>query len=524
MLVRKLPAVLCCALFVAALAAPLVDRRLRPERWTLVRTELRNPAPWPAFEGSEDWVRAPERLQRWFGDALGLREELVHGANWLSVCVFGRSPHPNLELGRNGFVFYAGDHSRETWRGQRPLSREAVVAWADAIRARREALAELGIEYAFCIAPNKEAIYPEFLHPGEEAHGPTPLEQLAALCEERHEPAWLDLRPALRAERAFDDPARDDWTYLRLGSHWSYRGGVAAAREVARQLAPRVRGLVPLPREAWNSVRLDEHNHDDSLVRSMHLEEEAHEPQIEWQRVGGEHARVLSQAFEERDPTHPSRSETQNDDPGLPGIYLLHDSFGQWIRGALAEHASRTWTRWVYLMPLNEISELHPDLVLQLVTERHLHEPPEPFELRAEELDARAFEALPLVRGREEMLAATRPHLSTIARRGGSALRAARRRRQAAAPGRSAARGARAVLAGRDLELAARGDLFLWYQTQADPAFRAHRRVALTLGPGRVQVRIVVPGVEPPGELLLEPTNAPGEVRVRALELRALGP
>ena len=522
---RRLPALVCVLLFLGALAAPLVDRRLRPERWQLVQSELRRPAPWPELASVADWIGAPERLQRWFGDALGLREELVHGANRLSVELFGRSPHPNLELGRQGFVFYAGDRSRETWRGRAPLSRDELEGWAEAIRRRREALAELGVTYVFCVAPNKETLYPEFLRPGEAVLGPTPLQQLEALCRARGEPAWLELLPALRAEKAHDDPAADDWTYLRLGSHWSYRGGEAAAREIARVAAARVRGLAPLPRESWQAQRVDEFNLDDSLMRSMHLDAEAHEPQIELRRIGGSHARVLSQEFGERDHRHPSRSETQNDDPGLPTIYLLHDSFGQWIRAPLAEYAARTWTRWVYGVPLNEIAELRPDLVVQIVTERHLHEKPEPTERLAETLEAQAFAALRPVLGREELLAAARPYLASELRRveGGLRLEPRVGADKLLLPAGPLPAGARAVL-HLELELAQAGDLFLWYQRPDDPRFQPRRRVALTLGPGRVEVNLVVPGANPPGELLLQPTSAAGPVLVRALELRALGP
>jgi hypothetical protein len=520
---RALPSVLLVGLFLAALAAPSLDHSLRPERQSLVRTELRNPAPWPAFTDASDWLHAPERLQDWFGDALGLREELVHGGNWLSVFVFRRSPHPNLVLGRKGFVFYGGDGAHETWRGSAPLSAGELAAWADAIRERREAVEALGAVYVLCVAPNKETIYPEFLPAGEEAFGPTPLEQLAALCAERHESAWLDLRPALRAEKSCDDEQQDDHAYLRLGSHWSYRGGWAAASEVARRLAPRVRGLQPLPREAWRALRVDEFNHDDSLTRTMHLDEAAHEPQIEWRRVGGEHARLVSTAIDPSDPAHPTRTETLNEDAGLPSIYLLHDSFGQWIRSPLAELASRTWTRWLYGVPLDEIAELHPDLVLQVITERHLHTPPEPQEQLAQELDALQYAALPLVLAREQALAAVRPYQQTQLARDAEGLRFAVQigADKLLVPAGPLAAGARPVLQ-LELELELRSSLILWYQTQADPRFRAHRRVVLKLGPGRAQARIVVPAVNPPGELLLQPASEPGSVRVRSLELRAL--
>ena len=88
--------------FSAALLAPAVDSFVRPEARRDVELEARTPEPFPRLEPTLESVHAfPSGVERWYGDALGLRDVLLHHGSFLSVHVFHASPGEPLLVGRD---------------------------------------------------------------------------------------------------------------------------------------------------------------------------------------------------------------------------------------------------------------------------------------------------------------------------------------------------------------------------------------------------------------------------------------
>ena len=172
----------------------------------------------------------------------------------LDLFVLHTTPAAEFFLGENGWFYLTGDDSRASWRGLRRLAPEKLEAWRKALEARRDRLKEQGIEYVYVVAPNKQSIYPEHLPESEHSLGPTPLDQLQAWLAARSDVSFLDLRPALLAEKTHDRPEQGDFVFHKLGMHWSSRGAWAAVQAVVAKLAERFPDLKPAERSGYASI------------------------------------------------------------------------------------------------------------------------------------------------------------------------------------------------------------------------------------------------------------------------------
>jgi hypothetical protein len=509
---------LLIGLFLGALLLSVVDRRLRPAQIEHVKAELRNPERWPepplGFYTAKRW---PERIERWHGDALGFRDHLIRWNNFQRVVGFGKAPSDTHVIGKEGFVMFAGHDSQAIWRGRKPLADEHLEAWCQAIRERRERFAAEGIRYWFCVAPNKETIYPEMLPAGEERHGETPLMQLDRVLRERGESAWVDLRPALFAEREHDRPDLDDWAYLRLGSHYSYRGGTSVALALAERGRAEGLGFPSLPREQWVCRGVSYWDIEDCIPLIWHLGDWSHEPAWRMSLAGGSGTRVLEQSAVQ----FPMRMIFEGPQ-GAPSVALVHDSFGQWTRQMFAEFCSRLQTRWQYDMPVGEIIAQHPDLVIQMVTERHLRNRPEPLELTLRTFARGNFRTLGRVEAFEGWQQRLRPHLDTqlVAEGSDIAIDCAVGKDKFYYPLPQLAAGCFPALRV-ELSSPVAGNLYVWFQTREDPKYQKVRRLIVPVEAGRQDLCLLIPTEAPPGDLLIQPIDAQERVIVHAVEVRS---
>jgi hypothetical protein len=194
--------------FCVALLLPLAVQRVLPGRWLGVKLENRQPKPLPEWPANwREWNTFPARFEAWHGDTFGARDEWLRWHHAQTMLVFGAAPTPTLLMGRQGWIFFTGDNSRNAWLGRVRLSDEQIGEWSSRLEARVSYFRERGIDYRFVIAPNKESIYPEMLPEGEWRSGPVPLDQWLSGLSPAARACVLDVRPALLDEKRFDDAA-----------------------------------------------------------------------------------------------------------------------------------------------------------------------------------------------------------------------------------------------------------------------------------------------------------------------------
>jgi hypothetical protein len=120
--------------------------------------------------------------------------------------VFGVSPTARVEIGRDGWMFYTGDWSRDIYCGDYPMDSDMLAAWHGMLQNHEEVAHALGAKFLFVFGPNKETIYPDYVPRTWVKRGPTRLEQLDRWLAQHPGAQHYDLRPAFRAQRSQDVP------------------------------------------------------------------------------------------------------------------------------------------------------------------------------------------------------------------------------------------------------------------------------------------------------------------------------
>lgn len=360
---RRLGERIVIAAFVATLVAPSAKMLVGPpEPWELAENRHPAPAPtWPASAGEA--AELPARFGRWFEDRFGFRRALIRVNALVSARVFGISPHRDVVLGEEGWLFYQGRGVLEVSRGDRPLSRRSLDAWASALERRRRWLAERGASYVFVVVPEKSTIYPEFvperLRPPA---GRSRLDQLVAHLRQHTDVVVVDPRQALR------HAAEADHVYYRTDQHFNDLGAWITYREIVAA----ARGAIP----AASALDFDDHlierrrGRGGDLAAMMALPEDIPEDEL---LLRPRYRPRLSRDSVMRHGPAPLLTRGES---GSGGIVMFRDSYGAWLIPFLAEHFADGTYLWQYEFDRDVIVRSRPTLVVEEVAERRLMQAP----------------------------------------------------------------------------------------------------------------------------------------------------
>ncbi len=509
--------------FLGVLAAPWLDRRPVSAR-SPEMAEKRLPAPAPELALDFDALNAyPRKFERHFGDTFGFRDRFLRGHSLVKLFGFGVSPTPTVLVGRDGWLFFTGSRTVEDVRGLVPFSAGELVRWREMLEQRSRLLAERGSHYVYVIVPNKEEMYPERLPAHLRQLGERRIDQFVEHMRAHSDVDVLDLREALRAARAHEDP--DVPLYVRLGTHWNGPGSVVATRAIVEHLAPRFPGLRPLPAELRQELVLP--THGDTWGRSMYVDDLLPQRIVDY-RPPADSVEVLANTGTGLGSDHAFRGP----DPARPRAVLVHDSFGPYLWPLLSWSFSELHALWRGPFPWDDVIELAPDVVIEEHVQRwFLVNRPTLFEgggadgdfLSAPHAlldlvlpaDAARFEA----RGNVSM----RPAADGDGAAGGLELAANSRRDLVALPPVEVPAGSRLALrivysAPRDTRVA----LFQGPASAERPELRDGVRRDAPAGEGVLYATVAAP----PGarRLFLRPPPRPATLVLRRVEVRATAP
>lgn len=322
----------------------------------------------------------------------------VLGNTWLRnlysrlvVVGFSSSPNPALMVGRDGWLYLFWEReSLPYYRRTRPFSQEDLHIWRKVLHNRREWFERRDIVYLMVVAPNKSAIYPQYMPKRiTRADRPSRLDQFMANLADEDRKIVLDLRPAL--EKA----AAERIAYFKTDSHWNPYGAYRAYLEIMKRLAELRPGewAEPITEIAFLEVECEagdlaamlksrEVLRDVSYWADWKVKRKARKVVVARERLG------TSQTGD-RWPDGASPSATETDDPSLPRGVVIRDSFFSALMSYVPEHFSRC----VYVWSANFMAQgqmrnaidvklidiENPDIVIEQFTERYLnYDPPDP--------------------------------------------------------------------------------------------------------------------------------------------------
>lgn len=355
---RRIEETLLVILFIAALALPVVGLVFHFDI-TPPHKENRVLAPLPTLSlDYHSFGALPEKFKAYFEDHFGFRNTLIRWQALVKVRWLGVSSSAQVVLGKDGWLFYAAEHSIESYRGTDPLQPEQLAQWQRILESRRAWLARRNIRYLFTVAPDKHTIYPEYMPDSiNKVRADSRLDQLIGYLREHSDIEILDLRPSLEAAK------QRHRTYHLTDTHWNDYGGLIAYRAIIEELRKSFPGMEALS-ESDFEISTQERN-GMGIAAILGLDDVLREDAIVLRPLKSYHqfpgdASVMI--------THISDGKESS----LPRLVMFRDSFSSALIPYLDHHFSRAVYVWDKRLDPKVIEAECPNVVIQEMVERFL--------------------------------------------------------------------------------------------------------------------------------------------------------
>lgn len=343
------------------------------------RMEFRPLTDWTHVSAALDAgpVATRDALRNLTKDRFGFRDLLVQTGAEISVYGLATSSQSSVLLGRDGWMFLAGDGALVSYRGLRPLPDAASRRIVNVFARRAAWLAERDIHYVLVVVPNKHSIYPEHLPQDlPEPRVPSRLDQLLAGLSRRGVVA-VDLRPELLAAK------QSERIYYPLDAHWNPAGAFVGYRALAKPLRQWFPDWRPLERSEFETRERPVDGDVASLPRMLGLPLDP-----DWRAtvlVPGAEREPLRAVTPEGEPfAGPVHGGVGSTFGSLrvgttgPRTFVLRDSFANQMLTYLSESLPEVVYAWpeiptrVRTQDRERIDRERPELVIQLFSERTL--------------------------------------------------------------------------------------------------------------------------------------------------------
>lgn len=358
--------------FVAFLCLPLAAMALHAgdDSQTLA-FEVHHPA--PTWSWSPDvLVGIPKVFQEYFDAHFPFRGALTEAHAWLKVRALGVSSSSDVTLGKDGWLFYAGESVVDSYRRVHPFSDAELGQWAHALVSRRDWLRARGIPYLFLIAPDPQTIYSEEMPDNLwRVAGPSRLDQLTGYVRSYTDVEILDLRPVLLRAKG------EERVYYKTDTHWNQLGGFVAYEQIGDWMKARF--------PEWRPDSLEEFDRRDAVWTGSLTYMLGSASLFREERVN-----LASRAPEGvLTDSHPlPQDETldswtirpvvvrESADGEIPRAVIFRDSQMAAPAKFLSRHFARAVLLWQYRFDARAVEREHPNVVIQEMVERSLAGPP----------------------------------------------------------------------------------------------------------------------------------------------------
>ena len=313
----------------------------------------------------------PDDFEGYFKDNFGFRNIFIRGHNWIQYRIFKSEIGGKVFTANDGWLFYARHDMIQDFLGHAALSRAELDLWKGRLDKRRRLLDSHNIKYLFVIAPNKISIYPEKLPYHIYINGRrTRMDQFMDYLQNTGFENILDMRKAMLEAKG------SGLLYYPTDSHWNYRGGLVAYRQICAEISSRWTGdMNPLSKEDFV---VDKEMFTGNLAEMMGLEGEFRIKADKFTLIKHRDARKMNSSgyslpFEVRGGINifdnPERKQS---------LLVVHDSFCLYgnIMTNLAEHFKRSvFIGDIHLATSDletVIEKERPDIVLEITAEYRL--------------------------------------------------------------------------------------------------------------------------------------------------------
>jgi alginate O-acetyltransferase complex protein AlgJ len=300
----------------------------------------------------------------WFEDHFGLRSTFVRWYGETRLFLLRVSPTPVVLKGRDGWFFYADDKGLDDYVCEDPLTADALANWRSALVRATRWLRARRIAYVFLVAPDKHVVYPEQMPDSIVRVGPmSRTDQLYGGLQDTG--VLVDVRPPLIEQKTRER------VYQKTDTHWNERGAFVAYRAIvtaARAQLP----AIPPPWERGDFTAVARDVEGKDLAAMMGLKRVLREEDLRLVPTRRRQAVVVEPAGAEPSAEE-GRLVTEIPGASLPRAVILRDSFTSPLVPFLSEHFSRAVYLWQNDFDAQAVEQEHPDIVIQEIVGRHLH-------------------------------------------------------------------------------------------------------------------------------------------------------
>lgn len=225
------------AVFLVITASPAFTYFLMGQSIDSENYENRNMAVKPVLT-VENYDSFPNEYETYYNDNIPFRNQLIRFHNSIDYFIFKQSANENVEIGKNGWLFYYVSDTETNPIGQAlgywHFTPEQLQTIADNLLSTKRVLESQGIEFVLFIAPNKETIYTEELPDYYKVRDSyTGTDQLIDYLREN-----TDIRVVYPKQELLE--AKEEYTnillYRKLDTHWNYAGAYLGAASLAKEL------------------------------------------------------------------------------------------------------------------------------------------------------------------------------------------------------------------------------------------------------------------------------------------------
>lgn len=267
--------------------------------------------------------------------------------------------------GRDGWLFLAGDRNNVLGQhtGRARLGRRRQAAWKRLLRVRAADMEARGVTWLTLVAPDKEAVYADFLPPEVVPAERRPIHELLEIADSVGSPMRYPLG-AMRAARSQDHRP----LYFQTDTHWNQLGAFIAYCTICDDLVQR--GFT-VSRVTSDEVRWTEATFTGDLGEKL-------DPTVSGMTVRADLRKHTSRLVSDNQVANHGR-RVIFESPGArgPTCVLFGESFAMQLLMFLKESFRRLVFVHTNMLDRTVIDREAADVVLSIPVERFLMEVPD---------------------------------------------------------------------------------------------------------------------------------------------------
>lgn len=322
--------------------------------------EKRALAEFPQFRWGNVW-KFFYGYQSYFNDRFAFRNDAVQAISKFRFKVFRISPMPQIvRVGDKDWLFTSrSEYIHDTSTPFTEAQLDTVVMHLEIITKYFDIR---NIKYYYSMTPIKERIYPEFM-PADLRHKFTfsKAEQLYNLLKNNSNIRWVNYKPEL-IEGKKTRP-----TYYTLDTHWNQFGAFLAYKKIIARVKADFPSIIPYTDD---DMEIDSSVTDaGDLQLLMGFRDLLHFEHYHVKFKVPVNPIVVDSASYDTRVGRFSIREMPGPKKGLK-LFLVRDSFSEYLRIYLTPHFDRTVLAWMPVIPVAKVVEEKPDIVIQQMLEQ----------------------------------------------------------------------------------------------------------------------------------------------------------